>query len=155
MSLKYFLKSAVGVVAAGLLLCGSVFATERGSAAEAEALTKKAVAYVKANGQEKAAEEFTNGTMFKDRDLYVSYVDFTGKGLAHGSNPKLVGKELIDLKDPEGKFLVRMAIDVAKTKGHGWTDIYKFKNPTTEKLQDKAMYVERVGEAYVAVGIYK
>jgi cytochrome c len=75
--------------------------------------------------------------------------------LAHGSNPKLVGKDLIGLKDPEGKFMVQMAIDVAKTKGHGWTDNYKFKNPTTEKLQEKAMYVERVGDSYVGVGIYK
>ena len=118
-------------------------------------MVKKAVAYIKANGPEKAADEFTNGKSFKDRDLYISYLDFTGKMLAHGSNPKLVGKDLIDLKDPEGKFMVRMAIDVAKTKGRGWTDIYKFKNPTTEKLQEKAMFVERVGDSYVGVGIYK
>jgi len=50
---------------------------------------------------------------------------------------------------------VKMAIEVAKTKGHGWTENYKFKNPTTDKLQEKAMYVERVGDAYVGVGIYK
>ena len=113
------------------------------------------VKFIKANGPEKAAEEFTNGKSFKDRDLYISYLDFNGKMLAHGSNPKLVGKELMELKDPEGKFMVKMAIDVAKTKGKGWTEDYKFKNPTTEKLQEKAMYVERVGDAYVGVGIYK
>lgn len=41
------------------------------------------------------------------------------------------------------------------TKGRGWTENYKFKNPTTEKLQEKAMSVERVGDSYVGVGIYK
>jgi signal transduction histidine kinase len=75
--------------------------------------------------------------------------------LAHGSNPKLVGQELIDLKGPERKFMVKMAIEAAKTKGRGWTENYKFKNPTTEKLQEKAMYVERLGDSYVGEGIYK
>lgn len=149
------LKTLLIAATAALLMAGAAQAADQGTSAEAEAMAKKAVAYIKANGPEKAAEEFTNGKTFKDRDLYISYLDFTGKMLAHGSNPKLVGKDLIGLKDPEGKFMVQMAIDVAKTKGHGWTDNYKFKNPTTEKLQEKAMYVERVGDTYVGVGIYK
>ena len=139
----------------GLVIASSSHAADQGTAAEAEAMAKKAVAYVKANGAEKAAEEFTNGKTFKDRDLYISYLDLNGKMLGHGSNPKLVGKDLIGLKDPEGKLLVHMAIDVAKNKGMGWTDNFKFKNAMTEKLQEKAMYVERVGDAYVGVGIYK
>lgn len=148
-------KALFGSLALGFLMTTTAQAADQGSAAEAEAMAKKAVAYIKANGTEKAAEEFTNGKSFKDRDLYISYLDLNGKMLAHGSNAKLVGKDLIGLKDPEGKLLVQMAIDVAKSKGKGWTDNYKFKNPVTEKLQDKAMYVERVGDAYVGVGIYK
>ena len=140
-----------------LFLSRLALATEFGSPAEAEAMTKRAVAYIKLVGPEKAAEEFTNGKTFKDRDLYISYVDFQGRGLAHGANPKLVGKVLIGFKDPDGKLLVQMAIDIAKGPGHGWTDTYKFKNPMTEKLQEKTMYVERVGgsDTYVAVGVYK
>ncbi len=141
----------------GVALAANALAAEFGTPAEAEAMTKKAVAYIKSVGSEKAAEEFTNGKMFKDRDLYISYVDFNGKGIAHGANPKLVGKELIGFKDPDGKLLVQMAIDIAKTKGHGWTESYKFKNPMTEKMQEKVMYVERVADSntYVAVGVYK
>lgn len=149
------LKTLCIAATATFVMAGAAHAADQGTAAEAEAMAKKAVAYIKANGPEKSAEEFTNGKSFKDRDLYISYLDFTGKMLGHGSNPKLVGKDLIELKDPEGKFMVKMAIEVAKTKGHGWTDNYKFKNPTTEKLQEKAMYVERVGDTYVGVGIYK
>jgi len=149
------LKTLFIAVTASFMMAGAALAADQGSAAEAEAMAKKAVAFIKANGPEKAADEFTNGKTFKDRDLYISYLDFTGKMLGHGSNAKLVGKDLIDLKDPEGKFMVKMAIEVAKTKGHGWTENYKFKNPTTDKLQEKAMYVERVGDAYVGVGIYK
>ncbi len=155
MPFRSTLKALFVAGTASFLMAGFAIAADQGSAAEAEAMAKKAVTFIKANGPEKAAEEFTNGKGFKDRDLYISYLDFTGKMLAHGSNAKLVGKDLIDLKDPEGKFMVKMAIEVAKTKGHGWTENYKFKNPTTEKLQEKAMYVERVGDSYVGVGVYK
>lgn len=149
-------KKIIGIVLVGFGLSGAIHAQEFGTAAQAEAMTKRAVAFIKANGPEKAAEEFTNGKSFKDRDLYVSYLDLNGKMLGHGVNPKLVGKDLLELKDPAGNFMVKMAIEVAKSpKASGWTGIYKFKNPTSEKLQDKVMYVELAGDAYVGVGIYK
>lgn len=130
-------------------------AQERGTAAEAEAMVKRAVAYVKAHGREKAADEFTNGSTFKDRDLYISFYDMQGRVLAHGANPKLIGKELIGLKDPDGKPFVAQITEIARTKGAGWGDNYRFRDPLTNKLAEKAAYVERVGDAWVAVGIYR
>ena len=82
-------------------MAGSAHAADQGTAAEAEAMVKKAVAYIKANGPEKAYDEFTNGKFFKDRDLYVVVYDLNGKNLAQGAHPKLVGKDLIGLKDPD------------------------------------------------------
>lgn len=58
------------------------------------------------------------------------YVD--GTVIAHGANPKLVGKNLIGLKDPNGKPFIQMITDVARSKGKGWTDSYVFRNPTTD-----------------------
>jgi len=140
---------------AGALASGPACAAERGTAAEAEALTKKAVAYVKANGRAKAAEEFTNGTAFKDRDLYISYYELTGTVIGHGANAKLVGKNLIDLKDPDGKLFIQMIVDVAKTKGKGWTQSYKFRDPLTDKMAEKVIYVERLDDTWIGVGVYK
>jgi cytochrome c len=140
---------------AGLIFPAAVWSADQGTTAEAEAMVKKAVAYIKANGQEKAAEEFTNGKGFKDRDLYVSYYEMSGKVIGHGANPKLVGKDLIGLKDPDGKLFIQMIVEVAKTKGKGWTDTYKFRNPTTDKVSEKVIYVERVGDTWVGVGVYK
>jgi signal transduction histidine kinase len=134
---------------------GVVHGADRGSAAEAEAMTKRAVAFLKANGPEKAAQEFTQGSSFKDRDLYVSYYDLTGKVLGHGANAKLVGKDLIGLKDPDGKLFIQMITDLAKTKGKGWTDTYKFRDPVTDKIAEKLIYVERVDNTWVGVGVYK
>lgn len=140
---------------ASLVMAGAAQAADQGTAAEAEAMVKKAVAYIKTNGAEKAYEEFTNGKSFKDRDLYIIVYDLNGKNLAQGANPKLVGKDLIGLKDPDGKPLIQMFIDLAKTKGKGWVDGYKFLNPVSQKIEGKAMYLERVGDTLVGCGIYK
>lgn len=127
---------------------------DHGSRDEAVAMTKKAVAYIKANGPEKSYEEFTNGKAFKDRDLYVIVYDLNGKNLAQGANPKLVGKDLINLKDPDGFPIIAKFVETAKTKGSGWVEGYKFLNPVTKKMEKKAMYLERLGETLVGVGIY-
>ena len=64
-----------------------------GTANEAKAMVEKAAAFMNANSKEKAFREFTEGTNFKKNDLYVFVVDMNGVILAHGSNPKLVGKD--------------------------------------------------------------
>jgi signal transduction histidine kinase len=155
MSVFSTIRRFVSILVLGLLVGGGVHAAEQGSAAEAEAMVKKAVAYIKANGAEKAYDEFTNGKSFKDRDLYIIVYDLNGKNLAQGANPKLVGKDLIGLKDPDGKPLIQMFVDLAKTKGKGWVEGYKFLNPLTQKIESKAMYLERLGDTLVGCGIYK
>lgn len=118
-------------------------------------MVKRALAYIKEVGPDSAYEEFTNGKKFKDRDLYVIVYDLNGKNLAQGANPKLVGKNLIGLKDPDGKPLIQMFVDLAKTKSKGWVEGYKFLNPVTQKLENKSMYLERYGDTLVGCGIYK
>lgn len=149
------LKVLITTSVLGFMMAGAAHSADQGTAAEAEAMVKKAVAYIKANGPEKAYDEFTNGKSFKDRDLYIIVYDLNGKNLAQGANPKLVGKDLIGLKDPDGKPLIQMFVDLAKTKGKGWVEGYKFLNPVSQKIEGKAMYLERVGDTLVGCGIYK
>lgn len=127
---------------------------QKGTKAEAEAMVAKAVAYIKANGTEKAYNEFTNGAQFKKGDLYIIVYDLNGKNLAHGANPKLVGKDLIGLKDPDGKLLNKMLVDLAKEKGSGWSDEFKFRNPTTNELQRRIVYVQRLNDTFVGCGVF-
>lgn len=134
---------------------GVAAAAEFGTPAEAEAMVKKAVAEVKAAGKDKAFAEFSNPKgKFVDRDLYITVYDLSGKCLAHGANAKMIGKDLLDLKDPDGKFFVKERIEIAKAKGGGWQD-YKFTNPVTKKVEPKAMYFEKAGDIIVACGAYK
>lgn len=145
---------AASLIGLSLALPAAAQTKARATKAEAEAMVAKAVAYIKANGPDKAYAEFTNSAAFKDRELYVIVYDLTGKNLAHGANAKLVGKDLIGLKDPDGKLLNKMLVDLAKDKGKGWSDEFKFRNPTTDSLQRRIVYVERLGETFVGCGVF-
>lgn len=135
---------------------GSVaYAAEFGTTAEAEAMVKKAIALIKADGKDKAFAEVNNSKgKFVDRDLYIFVYDMNGKCVAHGFNQKMIGKDLIEMKDPDGKFYVKERIEIAKTKGKGWQD-YKFTNPLSKKLEQKTAYIEKVDDLIVGCGIYK
>lgn len=125
------------------------------SAEEAVAMVQQVIASFKANGREKTLAEINNvNGKFRDRDLYVTVNDMSGKNLAHGANPKMQGKDLIDLKDADGKYFVRERIELVKTKGKGWQD-YKFVNPVTKQIEQKSMYVEKYEDLIVNCGIYK
>ncbi len=145
-----------GLLVIVLFLGGSLAqAAEYGTATEAEAMVKKAAAYIKANGKDKGFAEISNlHGQFKDRDLYVTVYDLNGKCLAHGQNPKMAGKDMIELKDPDGKAFVKERVELAKSKDKFWQD-YKFTNPLTKKVEPKAMYIEKHGDILIGCGIYK
>jgi len=152
MKRRHMLSSAVTLLFAAVAMPS--MAADKGTKPEAEAMVAKAVAHIKAVGAEKAYNDFTNSPEFKKGDLYVIVYDLTGKNLAHGANSKLVGKDLIGLKDPDGKLLNKMLVDLAKEKGKGWSEDFKFRNPTTSELQRRIVYVQRVGETFVGCGVF-
>jgi cytochrome c len=146
----------MGLLVIGLFL-GSHWAqaAEHGTAAEAEAMVKKAAAFIKANGKDKGFAEISNPQgQFRDRDLYVVVYDLNGKCLAHGQNPKMAGKDMIELRDPDGKAFVKERVELAKSKDKFWQD-YKFTNPLTKKVEPKSMYIEKQGDILIGCGIYK
>ena len=131
------------------------FAFGGGTANEAKALVDKAMVFIKSEGKDKAFAEFTDSKgKFIDRDLYIFIVDFNGLTLAHGGNSKLVGKDMGELKDPDGKFFIKEFINLAKTKGNGWVD-YKWANPETKKIEPKSTYIQKHENYFLGCGIYK
>ncbi|WP_420473355.1 cache domain-containing protein [Noviherbaspirillum sp. ST9] len=153
--MKHLLKTITTAMLA-LLIHASATAADRGSADEAVAMVKKAIAYMKENGKEKAFAEFGNpgNAAFHDRDLYIFVYDLNGNSVAHGNNPKMVGKNLLEMKDHDGKFIIKGFIDVANAKGKGWVD-YKWPNPVTKAVEQKSGYVEKVDNLIVGSGVYK
>ena len=125
------------------------------TADEAMAMVKKGVAFIKAQGTEKGYADITNKQgQFIDRDLYLVVYGLDGTVLAHGANDKMVGKNLIDLKDIDGKAFVKERVELAQTKSSFWQD-YKFTDPVTRKIEPKTTYCERLDASVVCGGIYK
>ncbi|RZI84009.1 MAG: histidine kinase [Rubrivivax sp.] len=121
---------------------------------EAVAMVKKGVAFIKTNG-DKAYPEISNKQgQFRDKDLYLVVYALDGTVKAHGANEKMIGKNLIELKDIDGKAFVRERVEMAKKSPNFWQD-YKFTNPETRKIEPKSMYCERLDETAVCGGIYK
>ena len=147
--------AAVLVIAFGM----PAFAQDKskGTAAEATAMVDKAIAHIKKVGREKAFADFSSKKApWVDRDLYVVVYDMKGKVLAHGANEKMIGKDVIELRDNDGKFFVKERVEMM-SKGpdaKGWQD-YKFMNPVSRQIEPKSMYLHRYEDLIVGCGIYK
>ena len=123
---------------------------------EAQAMVKKGVAFIKANGVDKGYAEVSNKSgQFIDRDLYLVVYGLDGKCLAHGANPKQIGRDLLDLTDIDGKYFVKERVELARSKPAGFWQEYKFTNPVSKKIEPKVMYCEKLGDTAVCGGVYK
>ena len=147
---------ALIVCAAQVTMASPVSAAEFGSKDEAVAMVKRVQAEFKKDGPAATFKTVSDKTVaeYHDRDLYPFVYDMSGKCVAHGARPALIGKNLIDLKDQDGKLLIREMVTLAKGPGSGWVD-YKWPNPLNNKIEDKSSYVEKMGDYFVGVGIYK
>ncbi len=152
-----------GIIAGiGLLLMGSVVFAEQlptqGTKEEARAMIEKAAGWYQEFGREKTLAEITlagseQRGAFIDRDLYIFAYDFNGLVLAHGANPKLIGKNLFNFQDADGRYLIRGLIDTAE-KGCGWY-YYKWSNPITKKIEEKMAYVLKLDDSlWIGAGVY-
>jgi signal transduction histidine kinase len=142
------------VVLPAFLLAASSFAGDRGTADDAKAMVKKAVAFLKANGKEKtiAALNDPKGA-FVDRDIYITVCDMNGVVLAYLQNPNVIGKDTSGLKDAKGKEFVKDILSQAKAKGAGSTS-YVWLNPVTKELQGKTTYFEKADDMVFSSGYY-
>lgn len=146
----------LGFVLAGLCLMATTVwaADEFATAKDAEAMVKKAVAAIKTNREATFAEITGKDPKWILKDLYPTVVDIKGTVLAHGQNPKMVGKDLMEFRDPDGKLFYKERIDLANSKGKFWQD-YKFTDPITKKVLPKTAYCEKTGDVVVCAGVYK
>lgn len=141
--------------ALALAATGPAHAEDKAVAADATAMVKKGVTYIKANGKDKGYAEISHkGGEFTDRDLYLTVYGLDGTVRAHGANQKMIGKNLIELKDVDGKPFVKERVELAAAKPSFWQD-YKFTNPVSKRIEPKMMYCEKLDDSVVCGGIYK
>lgn len=151
------MKRVLGALLGGIVALSSpAFAAgDKGTAEEAVALVKKVIATINSEGKDKTfAAINTKDPRFIDRDLYAFAYDLEANCLAHGSNPKMVGRNTIDTQDTDGKFYIKERMELAKKGQPFWQD-YKFPNPVTKMIEPKSAYCERSADNLICVGIYK
>lgn len=145
-----------GIFITAMMVSVFAHAQERATADEAISFVKKAVAHLKKQGKEKAFADFadTQNKQFHDRDLYIFVYDLKGICVAHGNNPKMVGKDLSQMKDANGKTIIQDFIELVNTKGSGWVE-YSWPNPVTKNVELKSSYIVKVDDILLGAGIYK
>jgi signal transduction histidine kinase len=118
------------------------------SGREVVAFVEKAAAYAKANGRENALSAFMNPKgPFRREDLFIFAYDSSGTVLAHGGQPFLVGKNLIDMVDADGVEVLKELIALAG-KGGGWLE-YLWPDPDNgNAIEPKADYVLKVDDSW-------
>jgi len=141
------------LVAAATLLAGATLASAA-TKDDAVAMVKKAVTAIKADGAEKAYAAINAGGPYVNGEIYVVVSDFNGVTVAHATNPKLIGKNMMETQDVDGKYFSKDMTALAQKQASFWYD-YKFVNPVTKKIQVKDNYCETLGSSRVCAGVYR
>jgi signal transduction histidine kinase len=138
------------------LVTGLAAAASEPTEKDAIALVEKGAAAMKAKGKielfkriDAKDSEFVQGSLY----LYARDLK-SGAVLAHPMNPALIGKDLTDVPDTNGKKYRREILELAAKQGKGWVD-YTYKNPATGKIEPKTTYILRVDDIVLEAGIYK
>ena len=107
-------------------------------------LCRAAANFINDNGVDAGLAEIASREgRFVSKNTYVFLMDLEGNRLAHPyaapNDPKIM--KLADMKDTTGKLFVREFIEVARTKGEGWTE---YMYPTPQELKKPTPFKEKV-----------
>jgi signal transduction histidine kinase len=90
---------------------------------------------------------------FIAKDSYVFVTDLAAVGLVNPAFPTLEGRDLLDLRDTEGKYVNREMLELIRTRGSGWIE-YLWPRPGESVATRKSAFVSRArcGDRTVMVG---
>lgn len=136
---------------------GAARAQERGTPADAKQMVEEALVHIKQVGATQAFQDFmVPGGKWHKKDIYLFCIDLEGNMTCSGANKAMVGKNMLDFKSADGQPLIKNLVDLAKTKGSGWSE-YQWPHPQTGKVEAKRAYVARIPgyDGLVGAGAYK
>ncbi|MDP6690952.1 MAG: cache domain-containing protein [Alphaproteobacteria bacterium] len=125
-----------------------------GTPLEAKALAEKAAAHLAKVGPGKAFNDFmSRGDDYMPFDLYVFVFDQTGQMWVNGRFPGLIGSNIADATDGNGRRFLLDAMRKAANEGSAWVE-YQWYNPCTGTAMPKSTHIVRSGQFFVGVGAY-
>jgi cytochrome c len=138
-----------------LLMTSLALAQGKATPQEVKAKVTEAAKLLQEKGEEglKILNEKSNPFVWKDTYVFVYNLD--GKMIAHPVAPHLLNKDMMAIKDVNGKLFTGEFLEIAKGKGHGWSD-YMWPKPGSKKPSQKVSYIMKVpGKDWlVGAGIY-
>ena len=86
-------------------------------------------------------------------DTYIFVIDRKGVDLVNPGFPNLEGRNILNVKDTQGKQPIQQMLKVAETSGSGWVD-YMWPKPGESVSTQKSAYVSKakMGDEWVLVG---
>lgn len=102
-------------------------------------LVNKAAALIEQKGKDAFPEFRVKDSEWFKGETYVFVYDLKGTVLCNPAFVGYEGKNLIGLKDPNGKAFVQELVNVAKEKGSGWVD-YLLQKPGETTPSKKISY---------------
>lgn len=141
--------------AARLLDVVSRFKTDRSAdRGRVIGIVKEAAEHMRKVGPERACADFNDANgRFGRGEQYVFAIGLDGKRLAYAPDTRLVGTDIFQLRDADGRPYGRDIVDQGREHGFGWCEL-KILNPRTHRVEPKSVYVERVGDIVIGCGIY-
>ncbi len=126
------------------------------TADEAKALAERAIGHINNVGREHAFSDFSRlDGGFVDGELYIFCQDVSGVVVAHGGNPKIIGRNMAHVRGPDGRLSNVEINRLGLTEGSGWLE-FRWPNPATKRVELKAAYVLKVDDRTVCgSGYYK
>jgi signal transduction histidine kinase len=126
------------------------------TAQEAQALAERGLAHIRDVGRDQAFADFSRRDGgFVDGDLYIFCQDASGVVVAHGGNPNIVGRDMSNVRGPDGRLANVDINQMGLTHGSGWVE-FRWPNPATKRIGLKIAYVLKVDDRTVCgSGYYK
>ncbi len=109
-------------------------------------------------GPEACAEFKREGGEWRRGDAYIFVIDMEGQTVCHPAKPDLEGRNILEIRDPDGKPVVRLFLrQLAGGSEEGWVH-YLWPRPGETVLGWKSTYVRRTSAAgsdyIVGSGVY-
>ena len=145
-------KTATAVIVVFCMIASiSVVYADR--AEDCKALVDKTLNIFSAKGKEAALKAVNSQNLLIDREVYVFALNMDNTVLGHPYKPSLVGKNMNDALDVNGKYFFREFVSVVQTKGSGWVE-YWWMRPGEDKPTFKRSYVAQVPGENLYVGAW-
>lgn len=147
---------ALAAAAASSVIPGVAPAAGPGAqdAQDAVALAEQGAAVLRAQGKAELARRINaRDPLLRRAGLTLHMVDaVTGVTLADPVHPSLVGLDLLDVPDANGRAYRRDIVALAAGRGKGWVE-HTYKNPADGRVEAWSDYILRVGDVVLQASI--